>query len=349
MLRLTATFKVSLANPLYINRPPQQERVRTIPPLRYDTRIDDSDVEIALLEIHHAMTIVDRGKNILRGPIWVVPRVQVSVSRTETAEPPAIPPTPEDGRNFCDRDPYFHEHILLYRKVALEALCRFLRFFKYRQVHALLRDPIGEDLDNPTWTDNTGQEVPSGVHLVEGSLYGIELDDDVGIHALAATDDPALQQALAAPPIEPELYEELLSDARAALFQRSLRRAILELAISCEVAIKQAFFNKATAAELSMYFDDRRQIKDDVGGFTNLLGKPAEHILGQNFREAGKAEKRACIYIDNLFQCRNQIAHEGQPTYKNKRGRLHTVDQPVVKEWFKAADRLFHWLRCMRP
>jgi hypothetical protein len=48
MLRLTATFKVSLASPLFINRPPRQEGVRTIPPLRYDTRIDDSDVEIAL-------------------------------------------------------------------------------------------------------------------------------------------------------------------------------------------------------------------------------------------------------------------------------------------------------------
>lgn len=345
MLRLTATFKVSLTSPLFVNRPPQRIGVRTIQTLRYPVRIDDSDVEIELVEVYHAMTIMDRGENILRGPIWVVPRVQVSVSRTETAKPPAIPATPEGERNFRDRASYFHERILIYRKVALEALCRFLRFFKYRQAHVLLRDPIGEDLDHPKWTDDTGQEVPSGVHFIEASLYGIELDDDVGIHALAGTDDPALQQALAEPPIEPELYEELLSDARAALFQGSLRRAIIELAISCEVAIKQAFFNKATVAELSMYFDDRRQINDDVGGFTNLLGKPAEHILGQNFR---KIKRRAAAHIDRLFQCRNQIAHEGEPTYKDKRGRSQIVDQAITKEWFKAANHLFCWLQCMR-
>jgi hypothetical protein len=180
MLRLTATFKVSLASPLFVDRPPRQEGVRAIQELRYPVRINDSDVEIVLVEAYPVMTSMDRGGNILRGPIWVVTRAQVSVSRTETVEPPAIAPTPEGGRA-----PYFYERILIYRKVALEALYRFLRFFKYRQVHALLRDPIGEDLDNPKWTDDTGQEVPSGIHFLEASLYGIELDDDVGIHALA--------------------------------------------------------------------------------------------------------------------------------------------------------------------
>ena len=145
---------------------------------------------------------------------------------------------------------------------------------------------------------------------------------------MTAAADPALQQALAESPIEPELYEQLLSDTRAALFQGSLRRAILELAISCEVAIKQAFFDKATEAALSPYFDEKRQVSDSVGGFTNLLGEPAERILGQNFR---KADRRACIYIHHLFQCRNQIAHEGQPTYKNQRGHDRPVDQAVAK------------------
>jgi hypothetical protein len=102
--------------------------------------------------------------------------------------------------------------------VAIEALRRFLRFFKYKQAHALIRDPIGEDLDNPKWTDETGQEVPSGVHFGALSLHGIELDEEVGIQALAGADDSAVQQALAEPPIQPELYEELLSNARAALF-----------------------------------------------------------------------------------------------------------------------------------
>jgi hypothetical protein len=114
----------------------------------------------------------------------------VSVSRSETVEPPPILRTLE-GEN--DRAAYFRERIDIYQKLALEALRRFLRFFKYRQAHGLLRDPIGQDLDNPKWTDETGQEVPSGVDFRTFSLNGIELDDDVGIQALAIADDPALQ------------------------------------------------------------------------------------------------------------------------------------------------------------
>jgi hypothetical protein len=189
MPRLTATFDVSLASRLLVNRPARQE-------LRYATTIDDSDVEIALLEVHHAMTKGDQ-------TIWMVPRVRVSVSRTETAEPPRIRRSPEGGRNIRDRAPYFSERIVIYRKVAIEALRRFLRFFKYRQAHALLRDTIGDDLDNPEWTDETGQEVPSGVRFRELPLYGIQLNDEVGIQALAGADEPALQQVLAEPPSNP--------------------------------------------------------------------------------------------------------------------------------------------------
>jgi hypothetical protein len=83
MSPLIATFDVSLASPLFINRPARQE-------LRYATTIGDSDIEIVLLEVHHAMTVMDRDENILRGPLWAVPRVRVSVSPSETAEPPAI-------------------------------------------------------------------------------------------------------------------------------------------------------------------------------------------------------------------------------------------------------------------
>jgi len=69
MMRLTATFRVSLASPLFVDRPPRHEGVRIIEELRYPVRIDDYDVEIALVEAYHAMTIMDRGGNIRHGPI----------------------------------------------------------------------------------------------------------------------------------------------------------------------------------------------------------------------------------------------------------------------------------------
>jgi hypothetical protein len=296
MLRLTATFKVSFSSPLFVNRPPRQEGERTFQELRYPVKIDDSDVEIALVEACHAMTSMDRGRNILRGPIWAVPEVRVSVSRSETVEPPPIQRTAQGGRELRDRLPYFQERDTIYRGAAIEVLRRLVCFFKYRQEHALLRyrqvpglrrdDLLVDFMSNlqwtdETWTDETGQQLPSGIApLKELSLYGIELDDEVGIQALAAADDPALQQALADPPIIPKLYEQLLSDARAALFQEGLRRAILELAIACEVAIKQAFFDKGMEAELAEYFDEKKQLRKSVGGLTNLLGVTTrEHKL----------------------------------------------------------------------
>jgi hypothetical protein len=315
MLRLTATFDVSLPSPLFVNRPARQE-------LRYATTIGDSDIGIVLLEVHHAMTIMDRDENILRGPIWAVPRVRVSVSPSETAEPPPIRRTLEGEH---DRATYFRELTGIYRKVALEALCRFLRFFKYRQAHALLRDPVGGDLDNAKWTDEAGQEVPSGVDFRELSLHGIELDDEVGIHALAGADDPALQQALVEPPIESELYEQLLSDARAALFQGHLRRAVLELAISCEVATRHSFFIKAPTGRYKKR------------GIYLLLDQEANRVFGQSFKHA---DPETYTYIDQLFQHRDQIAHQGKWE--------DDVDLAAAKEWFKASDRLFHWLRRMR-
>ncbi len=343
MVRLTATFQVALASPLFVNRPPQQAGVRTLQALRYPIRIDESEVEVALVEIHHAMTEDDR-------TIWAVPHVRVSVSQSETVAPPPVQRTAQGGRDFRDRRAYFRERDAIYRGAAIKALHRLVRFFKYRQAHALLRyrqapalrrhDSLADFMNDlqwtdETWTDETGQEFPSGSDpLREFSIYGIELDNEVGMKALVAADEPALQQALTETPLEPEPYEELLSDARAALFQGGLRRAILELAMSCEVETRHVFLIKAS-----------------MGGYEGqkilvLLDREARQEFGQSFKDVDPTTYKN---IDHLFRCRNQIVHWGKRQYKDDQGCEHTVDQATVKEWFKAADRLFHWLRRMRP
>jgi hypothetical protein len=148
------------------------------------------------------------------------------------------------------------------------------------------------------WTDETGQEFPSGSSPLRVlSVYGIELDEEVGVRALAAAADPALQQALAEPPIQPELYEELLSDAQASFFQGHLRRAVLELAISCEVATRHTLFIKAPSGR----YNKR--------GIYQLLDQEAERVFGQSFKYA---HLKTYTYIDHLFQRRDQIAHHGK-------------------------------------
>jgi hypothetical protein len=272
--------------------------------------------------------------------IWAVPEVRVSVSRSEAVDPPPIQRTAQGGRDFRDRWSYFQERDAIYRRAAIEALRRLVCFFKYRQAHALLRYRQEPDLrrDNSlvdfmsdlqwideTWTDETGQELPNGIDpLRELFLYGVELDEEVGVRALAAAADPALQQALAEPPIQPELYEELLSDAQASFFQGHLRRAILELAISCEVATRHTLFIKAPSGRY------RKR------GIYHLLDQEAERVFGQSFKNA---DPKTYTYIDHLFQRRDQIAHQGEG---------EDVDLATAKEWFKAADHLFAWLQRMR-
>jgi hypothetical protein len=145
-------------------------------------------------------------------------------------------------------------------------------------------------------------------------------------------------------PIEPELYEELLSDAHAALFQGHLRRAILELALSCEIATKRAFFGKeSVAASAYEYLEDKGQVRASV---PDLLGQVAKHAFGKSFKDTNS---NAYKQIDYLFRCRNKIAHRGECKYNDDEGHTHTVDQATANVWLKAAHHLLEWLRGVEP
>jgi hypothetical protein len=70
-------------------------------------------------------------------------------------------------------------------------LCRSLRFFKYKQAHALLREPTAENLNNPDWRDESGRliETRINIHIPPH----IELDNEIGVKPLDAADDPLLK------------------------------------------------------------------------------------------------------------------------------------------------------------
>jgi hypothetical protein len=45
------------------------------------------------------------------------------------------------------------------REIAVKVLGRFLRVFKYRQAHALLREPTVEDLGTAFWLNESGLRI----------------------------------------------------------------------------------------------------------------------------------------------------------------------------------------------
>jgi hypothetical protein len=61
--------------------------------------------------------------------------------------------------------------------------------------------------------------------------------------------------------ISSQLFEEVFSDAQAAAVEGNLRRAVLELAISCEIAVKQKFFFTSTPSGAAFeYLEDKGRV-----------------------------------------------------------------------------------------
>jgi hypothetical protein len=93
-----------------------------------------------------------------------------------------------------------------------------------------------------------------------------------------------------------ELYEELIVDARASVVQGNFRRAVLEMAIACEVTTKQLFFKKATpAGDAFDYLEDKSRINVSVREhslfFRRLLPWPGLELLA----EAGKDPVKGAV------------------------------------------------------
>ena len=137
-----------------------------------------------------------------------------------------------------------------------------------------------------------------------------------------------------------ELYEELLSDAQAAILQKNCRRGLLELAIACEIAIKQKFFRKKTpAGDIFEYLEDSRRLNVPA---KELIDGGAKQAFGTSFKEEFSSDYQN---IDFLFRCRNKIAHRGEIKYKDNSGTIHNVDEATIKKWWVSVAILLDWLK----
>ena len=257
----------------------------------------------------------------------------------EEEAPPVVRPDEKGRRDYSIQSDYFSERIRKYGAVAREAINRLIRFFKFKLKTPFLNElPNGHHcFENATWTDASGNEVGKGtVVFVAKGVLG--LWGQLGVQKLAPESKESLRAALRDPTV-PTLYEEILSDAQTALFEGNIRRAVLELAIACEIIIKRKIFSEESPAGAAFdYLEDKSQVRVRVLDFIDRI---AVEAFGKSFRvDQGDHFNN----IDHLFRCRNKVAHRGILSYRDDSGASIQVDYETVSSWWISVSTLIEWL-----
>lgn len=333
MVRLIAKFDIQLpGGSLLVCRPRTDV-------LQYKITTNGFDVELCLNpEFETWRNLLGHAeKALIEDSYWGISKIRISVAREEDVPPP--PPQTVDGiTSYDERRRYFEERKPAYREVAAKILNHAVFFFKYRLHNPQLSKlgQYGVGFQNPTWFDDKGEEYKLGGKTGVG--YRLPDLASFGVKCLSDSDDTCLQQALQSPVVH-ELHEELLADAQTAIFEGNLRRGALEMAIACEVAVKQAFFARSTVAgEAYEYLERKRKVTVSV---PELISGAAKQAFGESFKDSYPVDYDNICF---LFQCRNKIAHRGEPLYRDKKGEPRKADIDTLKQWWASVEVLISWL-----
>jgi hypothetical protein len=314
--------------------------------LCYKTAIRDFDVELCLnahlppyyQKIQKSAAPIPKEYTYEKW-YWAISKVRIQSARNEDLAAP-IPQTIDGRINYEERRKYFEEREPAYQQAAWEMLDRAVRFFKYHLHNPNLSsvNQFDRDFQNPVWIDEGGEEIK---YTDTGRITVVNTKphlDRFGIRPFSRLDDTDLLNALENP-ISPDLIEQLLSDAQSAAFQGNLRRSVLETAIACEIAVKQAFFAKATPSGAAYeYLEDKGKVHVSI---PDLIHSVAKQAFGKSFKED---EEPHYNNIDFLFRGRNKVAHRGKLIYRDGSGALHPIDNYKLEEWWKSVRILHAWL-----
>jgi len=325
-MRLTATFNIALHTAIVFRG---DGRPRT-----YSTTVDGFDVQL---------TIVPKdpgGRSKLKGErLWTYmsEELTIAVSRSEADSPPDIGVSARGGRDFTTRVPYFSARLPSYASAASK-VCRnaiaFLRF-QLRQPLARALTDLNAALLNAEWTDELGGKIDSGIHFLAAGLGPRR--DVFGIRALTRKHDKLFGASLAIGK-SPSLHLEILSDAQAAVLEGNVRRAVLELAVACEVFAKHTFYGASSGAALVFEaLEDRGKTHVRV---LELIDIGGDALYGNSFRVF---DRNAYTDIEHLFRARNKVAHRGIAVFRDEKGQLQTVDAKRLKRWWQSVEKLFAW------
>lgn len=328
MKRLIGTFHVQLSAPLLLKGSGETRCIKSL--------VDGFDVELRIAPDLGMRSQAKRERLWSEGCLTL----ELSVARDEAEGPPEPFITPRGGRDWSTQTPYFDERAPQYSRAACKAVNNAISFFKY-ELHQPLLTPVPENSNffaNPEWSDEEGNEIGGGRSgLVSPGIPGWR--GDLMVERLERKHVSKLARAMGAPRAI-LLHEQILSDAQAAAFEGNIRRAVIELAVACEVFVKDAFLGRDDrAARVYEALEDKARINVRVLDLIDVGGLAA---IGTSFRSH---DSEAFRDIDYLFRARNRAAHRGKLTYRDDSGVSHEVTFKVLAAWWVSAGHLMAWVR----
>lgn len=269
----------------------------------------------------------------------LVDRVEIVVTK-EVGTIPEIPLTENGGRDYSKVSQYFDGLKNGYSEIAEFFYKRLIQYLKFelKQPHQNHEYTNRDQFSNPSWTSDNGINygTVSFVHHVKPipGMHG----DSLGVETLKIEHKSSIARYLKHE-IKIELFQEIMSDAQAAVFSGDIRRAVFEMAVVCELSTKRKYFAEGGISGLAFdYFEDKGKVKVTV---IELISNVALEVIGESFKSQSPED---FINIDYLFRCRNKVAHRGDVVFKDDSGVLIRPDLRLVKNWFMSVMNLLAWL-----
>jgi hypothetical protein len=328
-MKLTAIFKGKLPEGLFLNF----KYLKLVAPIEITTEVSPYEVAITLIPCPQmSRAEIDRKA----GHTFIAFDTVVSISGEVEYY---FKKSKKDNRNRIVE--YYLDKEYDYSNTALKALNNMISYFKYE-----LNNPIStgivvleEFFWDKKWYDESGNLLmpflDSEPHYKLSPLLKVKT---LGAKPLKIGNVGDVASYISKPrPIT--LYQELLAEARAAVINGGLKRAILEMAIATEVIVKGFYFGKGMlSGNVYEYLESKRKIEVSV---TELLDGAARYAIGASFKDQNKND---FINICNLFQARNKVAHQAECYYRDKNGKICYVTFDDISEWWTSIQKLVMWI-----
>ncbi len=330
--KIKATFIIELKNHIMVMWPESSD-------ISFNFSIEDSEICLTLVKCF-SNKFMDEGDEYYTEPIY---QIKIEVIRKGIFKIPDAEVINKTTKVFKKRFEYFDKLRPIFAKHAYEAYTRLIYFLKYLLYNPYLVEYPKEHpfFHNAKWTDIDGNLLGGGTNkMLLTDTYELEMKfgKNLPLQKLSPKISDELVFALNNP-IQPQLHSQMLSGAITSLFDFNLHRAVFELAIACEILVKRSFFPKETPGGIAFdYFEDKSKIKITV---PELIDKVAQEAFGKSFEtEQPKNYKN----IQNLFHCRNKIAHRGSLEYRDiYTNKMKIADIETVVVWAYSVRYLEIW------